>query len=63
VHFKQYRQIRTNFFPLSVSSCPVVLPGTWDTDLRYRDSPGHSGTVGHPSMMLAWNEKTFLMMG
>jgi len=30
-------------------NCPgLLLPGTRDTHLRFRDSPGHYGTVGHP---------------
>jgi len=30
--------------------CPgLLLPGTRDTHPRFRDSPGHSGTVGHPT--------------
>jgi len=30
-------------------NCPgLLLPRTRDTDLQFQDSPGHSGTVGHP---------------
>jgi len=45
-----YHYHRCASYSRTLSFPRLLLPGTRDTDLRFRDSPGHSGTAGHPSL-------------